>query len=125
MVFIGKEAQKALTGYLKDRSLFFPRGANIFEKALFLNAKGKPLSRRGAHYTFKKRLFSLGLPQNYSTHSLRHSFAADLLNDGADLRHIQEMLGHASISTTQNYTHVAKEKLREAFWKAHPHAREN
>ncbi len=123
-VFIGKEAQKALTFYLKDRSLFFPRGANISQKALFLNAKGKPLSRRGAHYTLKKRLLSLGLPQNYSAHSLRHSFATDLLNDGANLRHIQEMLGHENISTTQNYTHIAKEKLREVFWRAHPHARE-
>ena len=126
-VFIGKKARSALTQYLKHKSLFCAKKISTSKssphQALFLNAKGKPLSRRGAHYTLKKRLLLLGLPQNYSAHALRHSFATDLLNDGADLRHIQEMLGHINISTTQNYTQVAKEKIREVFWKAHPHAR--
>ncbi len=122
-IFIGKEAKIALIDYLLSRHLLFSKEAANSERSLFLNARGKPLSRRGAHYIFKKRLHLLGLPQNYSIHSFRHSFATDLLNGGADLRHVQEMLGHKSISTTQNYTHVAKEKLREAFWKGHPHAK--
>ena len=123
VVFIGQEARASLADYLLSRHLFFRKKTMNSEKALFLNASGKPLSRRGAHYTIKQRLALLGLPENYSTHSLRHSFATDLLNSGADLRHVQEMLGHENVSTTQNYTHVAKEKIRDAFWKAHPHAR--
>ena len=122
VVFIGSKAQGALKKYLVFR---VDLQKQTKTEALFLNARGGALTRRGANYVLKKRLLGLELPHNYSSHSIRHSFATDLLNNGADLRHIQEMLGHSSISTTQHYTHVAVEKLKAVFWRSHPHAKRN
>lgn len=122
IVFLGSAAREALIEYLPYRAdtLYKMRRTS---SALFINFKGTALTRRGAYFLIKKRVAALGLDQRITPHSLRHSFATDLLNAGADIRHVQEMLGHASVSTTQNYTHVAKERLFEVYRKAHPHGR--
>ncbi|RME91796.1 MAG: tyrosine recombinase XerC [Candidatus Hydrogenedentota bacterium] len=116
IVFLGPPAREAILSYLQIRH------GNPQEK-LFLNMKGTPLSRRGANYILKERLKRLNLSPEHSPHSLRHSFATDMLNTGADIRIVQEMLGHASVSTTQNYTKVAKERVRQTFWNCHPHSK--
>lgn len=122
VVYLGAAAREAIQEYLPMRHDLVYRMAKS-TTALFLNFKGTALTRRGAHYLIKKRVHALGLDQRISVHSLRHSFATDLLNAGADIRHVQEMLGHASVSTTQNYTQVAKERLFDVYRKAHPHGR--
>jgi len=122
VVYLGRAARETLAEYLPVRADQLYRQAKT-TKALFINAKGTALTRRGAHYLIKKRINLLGLDVRVSPHSLRHSFATDLLNAGADIRHVQEMLGHASVSTTQNYTQVAKERLFDVYRKAHPHGR--
>jgi integrase/recombinase XerD len=90
---------------------------------LFLSAAGKPLSRQGVWRILKKWAKHYGLDQRIYPHALRHSFATHLLDHGADLRCVQEMLGHADISTTQIYTHVSRRHLLEVFRKAHPRAK--
>ena len=122
VVFLGQSAQEALSQYLVVRASLAKVSAG---DQLFINLRGGPLSRRGANYILKQRQRMLGLHSDFSAHSLRHSFATDLINNGADIRHVQEMLGHSSISTTQNYVHVAKERMRETFWRSHPHAKIN
>ena len=92
------------------------------EPGLFLTSRGKPMSRTNFWMTLKGYLAQAGLPPETSPHTLRHSFATHLLQGGADLRAIQEMLGHASLSTTEIYTHVSPEHLRETFEKKHPRA---
>jgi site-specific recombinase XerD len=119
VVYLGNAAREALKEYLPVRADQLYRQAKATQ-ALFINAKGTALTRRGAHYLIKKCVNALGLDARVSPHSLRHSFATDLLNAGADIRHVQEMLGHASVSTTQNYTQVAKERLFDVYRKAHP-----
>ncbi|HMY10595.1 MAG TPA: tyrosine recombinase [Turneriella sp.] len=122
IVFIGSAARHAIAEYLPHRADTLYRTKKQAD-ALFINFKGTALTRRGAHYLLRQRATRLGLDGRITPHSLRHSFATDLLNEGADIRHVQEMLGHASVSTTQNYTHVAKERLFEVYRRAHPHGR--
>lgn len=119
MVFVGKFAGVALLRYHELRDVF-PDKKN---SALFLNKNGSRLTRRGAAFVLQERRKRLQLTQEFTPHSLRHSFATDMLNLGADIRHIQSMLGHASVSTTQNYTYVAKERLQDVMRKSHPHAK--
>ncbi|MDR1014242.1 MAG: tyrosine recombinase [Coriobacteriales bacterium] len=88
--------------------------------ALFLTARGNPVSADAIRKMFKQALREAGLDSSLSPHDLRHSFATDLLDNGADLRSVQEMLGHASLSTTQVYTHVSVERLKDAHARAHP-----
>ena len=88
-----------------------------------MNARGGPLTRQGLDYLLRRYLRKAGLLGKASTHTFRHSFATHLLAGGADLRSVQEMLGHANVATTQLYTHVTVEHLREVFLETHPRAR--
>lgn len=90
--------------------------------ALFVNRFGGPLTARSVERLLKKYLAHAGLQHSYSPHTLRHSFATHMLDAGADLRSVQELLGHASLSTTQIYTHVTIERLKEVYEQAHPRA---
>jgi integrase/recombinase XerD len=94
------------------------------ESALFLNARGERLTRQGFWQKLKEYARDAGLNEHISPHTLRHSFATHMLNGGADLRSVQELLGHANISTTQVYTHLTTDHLRRTYDKSHPRARE-
>jgi integrase/recombinase XerD len=91
---------------------------------LFLNANGGPLTRAGVFLILRRLAAKAGLePERIHPHLLRHSFATHLLEGGADLRAVQEMLGHADLATTELYTHVSDRRRRELYFQAHPHAR--
>ena len=90
--------------------------------ALFLNAHGHPMTRQGYWFVLKKAAARADIRRKLTPHTLRHSFATHLLHGGAPLRHVQELLGHASIATTQVYTHLTDSQVREAFEHAHPRA---
>jgi integrase/recombinase XerD len=117
---LGKYALETLDQYITEGRTFFDK--KLTEDALFLNQHGKRLSRQGFWKIIKKYAEKAQIRVDITPHTLRHSFAAHLLENGADLRSVQEMLGHADISTTQIYTQVIKPKLREVYAKAHPRA---
>ena len=119
-VFFGKTAAQALQAYLAIR---FPSPPGAHPDALFVNHRGGRLSTRGVQLLMKKHCRRTGLPTRTSPHTMRHAFATHLLDNGADLRSIQELLGHQSLSTTQKYTHVSMDRLLEVYDKAHPRAR--
>lgn len=112
-------AVKALNDYLKD---IRPQLAQEGERALFVNMNGERMSRQGFWKLIKYYQEKAGIQTEITPHTLRHSFAAHLLENGADLRSIQEMLGHADISSTQIYTHLVNQKLKDVYIKAHPRA---
>ena len=93
------------------------------EKKLFVNFRGGPLTRQGLYKIIQRHARSAGLEGKMSPHTLRHTFATHLLNGGCDLRSVQEMLGHADISTTQLYTHLSGEEIKAVYFKSHPRAR--
>ncbi len=120
LVPLGSQAAAALERYLKwARPRLIKSGA---ERAVFLNRLGARLTRQGCWKIILGHADRAGLSGLMTPHTLRHSFATHLLENGADLRSIQELLGHSSISTTQIYTHVSREQLREIYLKAHPRA---
>jgi integrase/recombinase XerC len=99
-----------------------PRASSFNQQAVFVNKHGQRLSTRSVRRKLDKYLSICGLDPSVSPHTLRHSFATHLLNRGADLRSVQELLGHQSLSTTQVYTHVTTRRMKEAYDDAHPHA---
>lgn len=121
IVPFGSKARNALVNYLPVREKILQE-ARRSSPAVFLNAKGCRLTVRSVHRIVKKYILSLGPNIRVSPHSLRHAFASHLLSEGADLRSIQEMLGHASLSTTQRYTQVSIRQLIEVYDKTHPKA---
>jgi integrase/recombinase XerD len=120
LVPIGRRAIGALASYVRELRPRLERGEG--RGALFLNARGQPLTRMGAWKILRKYVDRAGIEKHVSPHTLRHSFATHLLEGGADLRAVQEMLGHADISTTQIYTHVDREYLRSVHRQYHPRA---
>ncbi len=117
---LGEAAIKALTLYLNNGRRKLDKTRR--ETTLFLNHHGRPLTRQGFWKIIKQHAVQAGIKKRITPHTLRHSFATHLLENGADLRAVQEMLGHADISTTQIYTHVTKIRLREVYAQAHPRA---
>ncbi len=118
IVFLTPESLDSLQEYLAMRNRLFgnPGGP------LFVNKRGEGISIKGIYNLVMKRAAAAGLAHKITPHTLRHSFATEILNQGADIRAVQEMLGHKSISTTQKYTHTTKERLKKVYNKYHPHS---
>jgi integrase/recombinase XerD len=120
IVPIGSKAVASLHAYL-DRAR--PRLVGLREEShVFVNLRGRALSRQGLYKIVQRHAATAGLAHRMSPHTLRHSFATHLLAGGCDLRSLQEMLGHADIATTQVYTHLSTERLRDVYFDAHPRA---
>ena len=123
---LGRPARAALTAYLEDGRpvlLELRVGHDAPPVEIFLNHLGSPLGVRGLRYRLDRLRRRAGLPVGVSPHTLRHSFATHLLDGGADLRVVQELLGHENLATTQIYTHVSPGRLQAAYREAHPRAR--
>jgi integrase/recombinase XerD len=120
IVPIGGQALKALTAYIERGRPKLVK--NRPEEHLFVNFRGGQLTRQGLYKIVRRHALSAGLADRMSPHTLRHTFATHLLAGGCDLRSVQEMLGHADVSTTQLYTHLSSERLKDVYFKAHPRA---
>ncbi|HEX6313773.1 MAG TPA: site-specific tyrosine recombinase XerD [Gemmatimonadaceae bacterium] len=118
LVPFGRSAAAALAIYLRELRPKLEKGQG--KGVLFLNARGAPLSRMGAWTILRRHVARAGITKTVTPHTLRHSFATHLLEGGADLRAVQEMLGHADVATTQIYTHVDREYLRSVHKQYHP-----
>jgi integrase/recombinase XerD len=123
VVPLGRKAMEAVRAYNQRGRPFLGRPGSLKAPELFLNHRGRRLSRQGLHLLIKRYAKEAALPNDVSAHTLRHSFATHLLEGGADLRAVQEMLGHADLSTTQIYTHVSIGHLQRVYQEAHPRAR--
>jgi integrase/recombinase XerC len=124
VVPVGRQALEAVEQYLDTSgSLRAGRGKDTRDGPLFLNQRGGRLTSRTIHRIVKKYALECGLSPEISPHSMRHTFATHMLDGGADLRSVQELLGHESLSTTQRYTHVTLDRLMEVYDKAHPRSR--
>ncbi len=122
-VYFAQEARKALAEYLADRKKVLEENkVNPLPAQLFINQKGGPLTTGGLRYILNRYSGVEGTNHHINPHAFRHTFATTMLGNGADVRMVQEMLGHSSISTTQRYTHITTEKLIETYNKAHPHS---
>ena len=122
MVPLGRMAVKAIKAYLQERHKHLKRAGRVREIALFANRFGKRLSRRGIQGVVRRYLERVCDLKQMSPHVLRHTFATHMLDRGADLRAVQELLGHASLSSTQVYTHVTTERLKRVYDQSHPRA---
>ncbi|MFH0983631.1 MAG: tyrosine recombinase XerC [Planctomycetota bacterium] len=118
---VGPTALAAINKY-RERRQADPRAAGFNQEALFVNKHGQRLSTRSVRRKLDKYLAQAGMDPTISPHTLRHTFATHMLDNGADLRSVQELLGHQSISTTQVYTHVTARRLKAAYDEAHPRA---
>jgi integrase/recombinase XerD len=120
IVPIGSKAIGSLRSYLERAR---PRLVGLADQTrVFVNQRGGPLSRQGLYKIVQRHAKAAGLDHRMSPHTLRHSFATHLLSGGCDLRSLQEMLGHADIATTQIYTHLSAERLKDVYFNAHPRA---
>lgn len=119
-VYFEKDAQNALKAYIEDRKKRF--GEEDTERHIFVNQRGGPLTTGGIRMIINRYSGSEGTKHHVSPHAFRHTFATAMITNGADVRMVQEMLGHSSISTTQRYTHISTEKMIEMYNKAHPHS---
>ena len=119
LVPLGRQAIAAIGAYLRSRPKLV---GERYEPKIFVNFRGGPLTRQGLYKIVQKHAREAGLSGRMSPHTLRHSFATHLLAGGCDLRAVQEMLGHADISTTQMYTHLSGDRLKEVYFSAHPRA---
>jgi integrase/recombinase XerC len=121
IVPVGSHATAALRQYLKQRDglLATTRSGS---RPVFVNLRGKRITPRGVQLAMKRLFAGLGRGTELHVHALRHSFATHLLDAGADLRSVQELLGHASLGTTQVYTHTSVERLKKVYHQAHPRA---
>ena len=121
---LGKKTTEIIKCYLKFRAEHIKnKNPTSYPHGLFLNQRGQTISTRGVRKIMSQYIQANNFPKNISPHSLRHTFATHMLEAGADLRAIQEMLGHSSLSTTQKYTHLTVDRLIETYDKAHPRAR--
>ena len=120
LAMLGGPARAALTAHLPYRTTLL-RECQSATTVLFVNRRGRPLSSRWLFETVRRCARAAGIPFRLSPHGLRHSFATHLLDRGADLRSVQEMLGHSRLATTQVYTHVSMARLRAVYERAHPH----
>jgi len=120
LVPIGQAALRALRMYLERGHPALVKGAP--EAHLFVNFRGGQLTRQGLYKIVRRHAVTAGLADRMSPHTLRHTFATHLLAGGCDLRSVQEMLGHADVSTTQLYTHLSSERLKDVYFRAHPRA---
>jgi len=123
LVFLGKKGCQALADYLrKGRPFYLARGGNPGERAVFLNKNGTRLSARSVRRLLDTYVRRAALEKKVSPHTLRHSFATHLLEGGADLRAVQELLGHVNISTAQIYPHLSRDQVKKVYDQAHPRA---
>ena len=122
VVLYGKRLEELIEWYLKDSRPKLLQNKEC--PYLFLNKNGQQLTTGGVRDILKREVKKSGLNQNITPHTLRHTYATHLLNGGADLKSVQELLGHENLSTTQIYTHVSNERLRNVYLKAHPRSKE-
>jgi integrase/recombinase XerD len=120
IVPVGQAALKAVRAYLERGRAALVK--NRSETHLFVNFRGGQLTRQGLYKIVRRHALTAGLADRMSPHTLRHTFATHLLAGGCDLRSVQEMLGHADVATTQLYTHLSSERLKDVYFKAHPRA---
>jgi len=122
-VFLTRGTAEELVSYLPVRKKYKLKSGSYDDGCLLLNIKGGSLSVRGVRYIINKYIQAIGVAKHVSPHTFRHTFATHMLNNGAGIRVVQEMLGHSSIATTQVYTHVGMDRLKDVYRSAHPHGR--